>query len=123
MLSLFNLQAGQHTLKVTPPTTVAGITVLGSPLTVTVTAGVPEAFYSYALITGPTQPGVGSVVSASIHLRDMYNNAVVVHVTVPAAALSEGYNNSYIYVGEEGAQTTLSYKCYPLLACCCRGSN
>lgn len=74
------------------------MTVLGSPLSVDVLAAIPEAFYSYASFTAPTQPSVGAVVTSSIHLRDKYNNAV------PAAAVRELYNNSYIYVGEEGEQ-------------------
>jgi hypothetical protein len=96
-LPLFFLQAGKYSFVVTPPTIAAGLTVMGSPLVVNVMPGIPEAHFSYASITGPTLPAVGSVVTASIYLRDVYNNGA-----------RELYNNSYIYVGERGTHRIVS---------------
>jgi hypothetical protein len=90
------LQVGQYLFNVAPPTNLPGMVVFGTPLAVYFTAGMPSGNHSSVSIIAPPQPAVGSVVTASIYLRDAYNVT-----TTPGEGI---YNNSYVVVAERGAQ-------------------
>jgi hypothetical protein len=80
---------------VTPPSTLLGISVLGSPLTVTVKAGAVDASRSSVNLTTPPNLVIGSHVTARITLVDAYGNPI----TAPAAGQ---YNDSRLVVyGEQ----------------------
>jgi hypothetical protein len=70
------LQAGQYTFNVTPPSTLPGLTVLGSPLAVAVTAGPADASHCSASVYAPANPVVGSVITANVTLADAFGNPV-----------------------------------------------
>jgi hypothetical protein len=64
---------------VTPPSTLPGTNVLESPLAVTVKAGLAAPPFSWASITPPSNPTVGSAVTAQITLADVYGNLITAH--------------------------------------------
>jgi hypothetical protein len=80
-LYVMTLQAGQNMLVVTPPVSLLNITVLGSPLTVTVRAGRVDWTRSSWSAVAPPNFVVGSVVTVRITLADGWGN----RVTAPAA--------------------------------------
>jgi hypothetical protein len=88
---LVSPQVGQYRFSVTPPTTLPGVTVLGSPLTVNVNPGLADASRSWVGISSPPNPVVGSAVTAQISLVDVYGNPI----TAPPAGQ---YNNSQLKV-------------------------
>jgi hypothetical protein len=94
---LFNmfLQAGQYRFSVTPPATLPGLTVLGSPLAVVYEAGPAHGSRSGIAVTVPPKPVVGSAVTAQITLADLYGNPV-------PASVEAQYNNSRLTIyGED----------------------
>jgi hypothetical protein len=86
-----SLQVGTYSIAVATPTTLPGIVVLGNPLVVSVRPGIPNASNSNVNITGPSRPVVGSIMTASIWLRDTYNNPI----TKPAQG---EYTHSYVNI-------------------------
>jgi hypothetical protein len=87
LLSNICLQAGQYSFNVTPPTTLPGLTVLGSPLIVAVKAALADVAHSSINVTVPPNPMVGMNLSVQISLYDAYGNPI----TAPEAGQ---YTNS-----------------------------
>jgi hypothetical protein len=74
------MQVGQYRFTVVPPSTLRNVTVLGSPLTVTVKAGSADPTRSSAQVSAPvawSELRVGSVVNAQITLQDAHGNKIV----------------------------------------------
>jgi hypothetical protein len=94
------MQAGQYVFSVMPPSTLPGLTVLGSPLAVAVKAGLADAAHSTMTVTLPPSLAVGSYLTVKITLADAYGN----NITAPAAGQ---YNNSRLVV--YGEQHRLSF--------------
>jgi hypothetical protein len=88
------LQAGQYKFSVTPPSTLPGITVLGSPLTATFKVGPPAASRSSATVTVPENPVIGSEIITHITLADAYGN------TITHPAEGQDTNSKLVIQGE-----------------------
>lgn len=70
------MQVGQYTFNITPPTTLQGLAVLGSPLAVAVKAGLADVSHSAVNVTIPRDPRVGNDVPIQITLADAYGNPI-----------------------------------------------
>jgi hypothetical protein len=84
------LQAGLYTFSVTGPSTLPDVTVMGSPMTVNVSAGPASAHNSNATFTVPDNPVVGSSVTALLSLNDQFGN--------PITEPTQLYNNSFLVI-------------------------
>lgn len=73
------LQAGQYTFNVTSPSTLPGLSVLGSPLAISVTAGPADSSRCSASVLAPDSPVIGSGVTANITLADAFGNPVSIN--------------------------------------------
>lgn len=85
------LQVGQYVFSVAPPNSLPGTPVLGSPLAVSIKAGLADPTRSAVYVATPPSPTVGSAVTAQVLLADAYGNPI----TSPAAVQ---YNNSRLVV-------------------------
>jgi hypothetical protein len=93
------LHAGRYKFFVTAPSTLAGIDVLGSPLTIAVTAGPVDASRSSFSVMSPPSLAVGSYLNARIHLEDVYGNLI----TAPKAGQIN--DSSLVVYGEQNVTT------------------
>jgi hypothetical protein len=84
------MQMGQYRFSVAPPSTLPGVTVLGSPLTVAVKAGPADASRSAMNIALPSLE-VLSTLTARITLADVYGNPI-------DATAAARYNDSRLVV-------------------------
>jgi hypothetical protein len=120
---------GQYTFIVTAPSTLAGITVLGSPLTVVVSAAAPVSYArSSVRFTTPPKLFIGSVVYADVTLEDAHGNPV----NVSAASAAELSTTGLQVVGEYSLRGVQLLSCQHIrcsastgvrqlmvCACCC----